>query len=265
MVLLLYILLPLIVFKSLLDEVAIFRETFSVYATFFLAGSAVSFLIAYFAIRLEDRVKRYTALLASTLRNAFFIPISLVIALDLPEGAIIGVVAFTICYHLFQPFFTMFLAMRAHGSYATDVLIKGLTFPPLRAAIIGYLLGSRGFNFHLPAFHELKLLSAYLSLLYVGIVLAKSPKVTKKDVSIIARVGLIRLLIVPLVLMPFYYYRPYPENVVIAREIGGPTSVSAVLYAVLFGFDDELMAKIVVYVTFIAIIVLPLRHLILAP
>jgi predicted permease len=258
------VLLPIIVFKSLLDEIFVFRETFATYAFFYFAGAGLSFAVSLVLFKNVERKKRCTSVLASTLRNPFFIPIALVIAFDLPESAIIGVISFTICYHLFQPFLTMALAMRMHGTYAKDVLIKGLTFPPLRAAIFGISLGLQGFNFHLPAFHELKLGTSYLSLVYVGLVLSKAPIPTRADVSIITRVGFIRLLLAPLVFLPLFYNKEYPMNVVIAREVGSPTSVSAVLYAALFGFDDELMAKIVVYVTFVGILVLPLWLLFLS-
>ncbi|GEM_PF-5219928 len=264
MYVLLYLLLPLIVFKSLLDEIHVFQETFAMYASFYFSGAGLSFLVALLLFRNIDKRKRCTSVLASTLRNAFFIPISLVIAFGLPEDAIVGVISFTMCYHLFQPFLTMALAMRMHGTYAQDVLVKGITFPPLRAAILGFLLGSLGFNFHLPAFHEVKIGTSYLSLIYVGLVLSKAPIPSRPDLSIIMRVAIIRLLITPLALFPLYYTKEFPVNVVIAREIGSPTSVSAVLYAALFGFDDELMAKIVVYVTFAGILVLPARLLFLS-
>ena len=255
--LLLYALLPLLILQVISRNVTLFVRILPLVFSFMLAGIAASYLLARVLFRDEEPIRRVTLTLTSVFRNALFLPLAIAIALGLPDEALVAIFAFSLSYNLLQPAITPLIVAEISKKKAK----KGLKLPTLRTALIALLLGSLGDPIILPGYNALKISVSYGSLLYVGVLLARSPRFEPA----ILKVGLIRFFLVPTLFLLVLYRLDRPMNYVFLIEISSAPAVSNTIYAMYFDLDPPLAAKTVTYLNALGALIDYLYRLLLAP
>ncbi len=250
--LLINLLLPLLIFGTLLSEsgVAVVAELpLIVLLTIICHLASFALLFIILSRREIERGKKGAMLLCVTFNNAIFIPIPLAM-MFIGQGGVSVIIMWSLTQIPLMATFGAFLGAfysRNETSYSSMVK-KTLIFPPFIVAILALILISIGFTLPEPVQSALSIngtITTYLALFVVGLELGRRFSLTEMRDAL--EVFAVRQVIVPLMIFVFLIILGLSKvtSQVILLEAMMPPAVLTVVFAANFELDSETAATIV--------------------
>lgn len=229
-----------------------------------ITAFAISFIcmviaFIYSKIRHYTKVKTWTIIILVALMNTAFIGYPIVLGVFGNEG-FVRAIFFDMAMAIMLVFFGMVLSSQFGGD-RKEVLLNGLKFVPLWALLFGIL-----FNlFNIPMGYVLENSLTYLGnstipLIMLSLGLTINFADFKSYLSDTIFVCLVRLLIAPLLLYALLLYlgvSGFIMNVSVI-ESAMPTAMNALVLAITYNLDVELVSSVVFMTTILSVVTLPL-------
>lgn len=229
-----------------------------------ITAFAISFIcmviaFIYSKIRHYTKVKTWTIIILVALMNTAFIGYPIVLGVFGNEG-FVRAIFFDMAMAIMLVFFGMVLSSQFGGD-RKEVLLNGLKFVPLWALLFGIL-----FNlFNIPMGYVLENSLTYLGnstipLIMLSLGLTINFADFKSYLSDTIFVCLVRLLIAPLLLYALLLYLGVSGLImnVSVIESAMPTAMNALVLAITYNLDVELVSSVVFMTTILSVVTLPL-------
>lgn len=229
-----------------------------------ITAFAISFIcmviaFIYSKIRHYTKVKTWTIIILVALMNTAFIGYPIVLGVFGNEG-FVRAIFFDMAMAIMLVFFGMVLSSQFGGD-RKEVLLNGLKFVPLWALLFGIL-----FNlFNIPMGYVLENSLTYLGnstipLIMLSLGLTINFADFKSYLSDTIFVCLARLLIAPLLLYALLLYLGVSGLImnVSVIESAMPTAMNALVLAITYNLDVELVSSVVFMTTILSVVTLPL-------
>ncbi|MCL2013607.1 MAG: AEC family transporter [Oscillospiraceae bacterium] len=221
-----------------------------------VAAHTLAIVIGMFFFKKSDKKSLYRC--AIVYSNCGFMALPLTKAVLGDEGVFYGAIFIVVS----QIFLWTHGAVSMSGDIKNISVRKALLNPGLVGSALALVVFVFPVNFPAPVSGALKMLADVntpLAMLVIGVFIARMKFSTLLKSRNLYIVSLLRLLVVPAVLLPLFYFLPISPLIFMASLIPAcaPAAANVVLFSARFGKDEVEASRIVTFTTVLSVFTMP--------